>query len=123
MFNTPRAELTSARLAPFIAENAELIPRQLHVVPQAWLATVTHARTARFSAPDTEPALAHAFALGTCDGCHGAEADNLAGFHIAPERSGRARISRFLYDPEAPERAELTRRADALRAMLSLRGR
>jgi hypothetical protein len=118
LFNTPRPDAPAAALAGFIDENADLVTQQLHVVPSAWLATRARPNTSRFAADGIDARVAHAFGLGTCGGCHGAEADTIGGFHVAPGRRGTTRVSRFLLDREHPDRAELTRRADALREML-----
>jgi hypothetical protein len=118
LFNTPRPDVPADSLAEFIDENADLVTQQLHVVPSAWLATQTRPSTTRFTAVGIDEGLAHAFGVGTCGGCHGAEADTIAGFHVAPGRRGKARLSRFLFDRDHPDHDELGRRADALREML-----
>lgn len=66
--------------------------------------------------------LSHALRLESCHGCH-AEEHSLGGFHIAPGAVGRARVSRFLHDPDDLDNDELSRRADALRTLLALSAR
>ena len=62
--------------------------------------------------------LRHAFSLQTCNGCHGGDTASLPFRHIAPGTSlgDPARLSRFLYDPEAPS-DELRRRRDVVEAL------
>jgi len=63
--------------------------------------------------------LRKAFANQTCNGCHMTEQTPVdIAFHISPQRRGRERLSPYLQDPENPERDELARRADSLRAAL-----
>ncbi|HEX6240125.1 MAG TPA: hypothetical protein VFZ61_04505 [Polyangiales bacterium] len=63
--------------------------------------------------------LSRALRLQSCHGCH-ADEHSLDGFHIAPGAVGRARVSRFLHDPEDLANDELSRREDALRTLLAL---
>lgn len=115
--NTPdMRKVTAADVANYVAAHRSEIMAHEHVLPTSWTAVEAFR-------DDTVPAftdntrLNRAFALSTCQGCH-ADDQTIDGFHIAPGRRGRARVSPFLNDPSTPNRDELTRREDAFRILL-----
>jgi hypothetical protein len=92
----------------------ELSSQELHVPARFWADSVTRATPTPELA---DHALSASLRLISCQGCH-ADERSQGGFHIAPAARGRARVSRFLHDPEQPADDELARREDALRTLL-----
>jgi hypothetical protein len=111
---TPRPDVDPAVLSAYVLDHADEIERSGARLPEA-----LQAGAASIDAPDFSwPVLGvsersrRAFSLQTCNGCHGGDTASLPFRHIGPSTSpgGRARLSRFLYDPSA-ETDELRRRA------------
>lgn len=121
--NTPRSELVASEaLATFLRDNEDAVRRDLHVLPEDMRAARVDARDRAAPAVPITAAPAdvqRAFAAGTCNGCHATSAvDDV--FHVSPFRSGRAKLSRFLHDPESPSADDLARRERDLRRRLGL---
>ena len=114
-----RAMDGSAALRDFVASHRDAILDDRYELPQAMLAERIDLGPGPWTLPGVDEPLRHAFAAGTCDGCHGQENATLDGqFHISPYRQGVAKLSRFLFDPEHREGDELTRRAALLQSYL-----
>lgn len=122
--NTPRPDLAASNtLATFLRDNEEAVRRDMHVLPENMRADWVDTRGA--SAPQVPLSAApadvqRAFAAGTCNGCHGGSnpvVDDV--FHVSPFRSGRAKLSRFLHDPEPGADDDLSRRERDLRRRLA----
>jgi hypothetical protein len=88
---------------------------ELRVPESLWADSVTRASAFPVLPDDT---LAERLRLISCHGCH-ADGRSQQGFHIAPTAVGRARVSRFLHDPDDSQNDELSRREDALRTLLA----
>jgi hypothetical protein len=117
---TPRADVDAARLSDYVLANADDIRADGALLPEDM-----QAGAAPLVAPDfrwpvlgVSESLRHAFSVQTCNGCHGGEVRALPFQHITPiDKPGiSARVSRFLYDPDAPS-DELRRRALRLEAL------
>ncbi len=118
---TPAADRRDTpELAKFVLSHRDEILADRHEVPFEMLADrVALGETWRL--PGVDEPLRRAFAASTCDGCHGGENPVLdAAFHVSPLRSGRAKVSRFLFDPDRPGEDELSRRADVLRRLIGV---
>jgi hypothetical protein len=120
----PLAMNGTPELAAWIEGHADAIRAGDNALPEASRAPTALVPSAsfRWEAPGASPEPRRAFSMNTCSGCHAGErdADPLAFQHLAPGSDGyygaggATRISRFLHDP--PNRDELSRREDALRA-------
>jgi hypothetical protein len=117
---TPRADVDAARLSEHVLAHADDIRGSGVDLPEDM-----QAGAAPLVAPDfrwrvlgVSESLRHAFSVQTCNGCHGGEAEALPFQHITPIAAPgtSARVSRFLYDPDAPS-DELRRRALRLEAL------
>jgi probable HAF family extracellular repeat protein len=111
---TPDQSLNnSAQLAGFIRDNAAAVLAGKHELPPAMLGGASPeigAWTFKLQPPIDE-SLRHAFAMETCNGCHGSETFALQGFfHVGPLQpivrggNGQDRLSRFLSVSELPKR-------------------
>jgi hypothetical protein len=114
---TPRADADPARLADYVFENDGALRGTAATgspLPAALQAGAAEVGSADFSwsVPGADETLREAFSRQTCNGCHGGDSQTLPFQHVAPAftADGPARLSRFLYDPEAEE-DELGRRA------------
>jgi hypothetical protein len=116
--NTPDASMNgSLQLREYLLANRDKVMAEIGVVPD---------RLCGGAAPgilvwraDVDEPLRKAFANQTCNGCHMTEQVPVdAAFHISPQRTGRERLSPFLWDPESPSTDELFRREQSLRAAL-----
>ncbi len=108
----PNAQCPQGQLRFVFALRGEVSSRELHAPERFWADSVSRATP---SPAFADAKLTEMLRLVSCQGCH-ADERSQDGFHIAPR--ARARVSRFLHDPERPEDDELTRRADALRTLL-----
>lgn len=116
--NTPDASMNgSSQLRDYLLANRDKVMAEIGVVPE---------RLCGGAAPgmlvwraDVDEPLRKAFANQTCNGCHMTEQVPVdAAFHISPQRSGRERLSPFLWDPQSPGTDELFRREQSLRSAL-----
>jgi len=116
--NTPDASVNGTRqLRDYLLANREKVMAEVGVVPE---------RLCGGAAPgilvwraDVDEPLRKAFANQTCNGCHMTEQEPVdAAFHISPQRTGRERLSPFLFDPASPTTDELFRREQSLRSAL-----
>jgi hypothetical protein len=110
---TPRADADPAVLAAYVLEHADEIESSGASLPEP-----LRAGAASIDSPDfswsvlgVSERLRRNFSLQTCNGCHGGDTASLPFRHIGPGHSldEPARLSRFLYDPDAPT-DELRRR-------------
>ncbi|WP_394835095.1 hypothetical protein LVJ94_52215 [Pendulispora rubella] len=109
----------STALRDFVSAHRQAILEDRYELPTDMLADRIELGAGPWTLPGIDEPLRHAFAAGTCDGCHGQENATLDGrFHISPYRQGPAKLSRFLFDPEHREVDELTRRAALLQSYL-----
>jgi hypothetical protein len=117
---TPRADVDPAELASHVLEHAEDIEGAGVSLPES-----LRAGAAQIDAPDfswsvlgVSERLRRAFSVQTCNGCHGGDTASLPFRHIGQGASLRspARLSRFLYDPDA-DTDELRRRSRVLEAL------
>jgi hypothetical protein len=111
---TPRADADPAELSSHVLEHAEEIEGAGVRLPES-----LRAGAAQIDAPDfswsvlgVSERLRRAFSVQTCNGCHGGDTESLPFRHIGQGASLRApaRLSRFLYDPDAST-DELRRRS------------
>jgi len=120
--NTPHLDVPRDELVDFLQHHRADVIRQVHKLPQPWLAMHASLQAETLTLP-LDAALNNAFHQGTCTGCHlqdaGHAAESLKGFHIAPQFSGRDRLSRFLWDEQRPEKDEIARRSAALRTLVA----
>jgi hypothetical protein len=105
-------------LEAFAVEHREEVLVGRHQLPPEWRASSIDTATPPPALRVDDAALTRAFDMATCNGCHGALAPSVDGFHIAPGPNGAARLSPFLLDPQRHSRDELSRRAEALRILL-----
>lgn len=117
---TPRPDADPAALSAYVLEHAEEIEGSGARLPEEM-----QAGAASIGAPDfswsvlgVSERLRRAFSLQTCNGCHGGDTAALPFLHIGPGLSpdSPARVSRYLYDPDATS-DELRRRAGVLDAL------
>lgn len=121
--STPRSDADPAALAAHVLERSDAILQGPVALPLELQAGAAEIPTPDFSwaVLGVSDRLRRAFSLETCNGCHGGDTPTLPFRHIAPgrTRSGRAQLSRFLYDPEAPS-DELRRRTEALSTLANV---
>jgi hypothetical protein len=120
LFNTPDRSLNATeRLGAFVLQNQEAILEDRHVLPKGYLGGNATPTTGSWSVPRATESVRKAFAQATCDGCHQTEAVPADfNFHVSPFRSGVARLSPFLHNPDDPTHDELARRSDVMRGAL-----
>jgi hypothetical protein len=116
--HTPRADVDPAQLAEYVLAHADALRSGGSVA----LPEELRAGAAEIASPDftwrvlgVSETLRHAFSVQTCNGCHGGDVPTLPFRHIVPATTPArpARVSPFLYDPDAPS-DELRRRSLAL---------
>ncbi len=119
VWNTPAEQLNNSQtLARFVNENAELIRAKKHVLPAAMRPGASDALRFSWAMPGVDAETTRAFTEGTCNGCHQTHSVVDSAFHISPFRSGRAKVSRFLYDPDHAGNDEVHTRAASFREAL-----
>lgn len=115
--STPRADADPGALAAHVIEHADDILEGPVPLPMELRAGAAQIPTPEFSwnVLGVSDRLRRAFSVETCNGCHGGDTRALPFRHIAPGRAAnsRAELSRFLYDPAAPN-DELRRRSQVL---------
>jgi hypothetical protein len=102
----------SAALASLLNANREAVLADSLVIPAGMLAgeAFENFDATRWSAPGVDEKVRARFAVNTCNGCHSAETEQLAGFyHVSPFATGGADgsgvLSRFVTEVELPRRA------------------
>jgi hypothetical protein len=114
---TPRADADPAVLADYVLGHAAEIRGSGASLPEELRAGAAEISSADFSwrVLGVNDGLRQAFSVQTCNGCHGGDTATLPFRHIAADASPNrpARLSRFLYDPEASG-DELRRRQERL---------
>lgn len=117
---TPRADADPAALSAYVLEHAEEIEGSGARLPDDLRAGAASIATPDFSwsVLGVSERLRRAFSVQTCNGCHGGDTATLPFRHIGPGSSldSPARVSRFLYDPDATS-DELRRRSGVLDAL------
>jgi hypothetical protein len=117
---TPREDLDPALLSAHMVGHAEAIRAGAVSLPAELRAGAARTPTPDFSWPalGVSESLRLAFSVQTCNGCHGGDQHALPFQHIAPDPTLQrpARLSRFLYDPDAPS-DELRRRSARLQQL------
>lgn len=117
---TPRADADPAELAAYVLEHADEIESSGASLPEPLRAGAASIDSADFSwdVLGVSERLRRNFSLQTCNGCHGGDTASLPFRHIGAGASfdEPARLSRFLYDPDAPS-DELRRRLDIVDAL------
>jgi hypothetical protein len=117
---TPRADADPAELSDYVLDHADEIEGKGASLPDN-----LRAGAARIDAPDfswsvlgVSERLRRAFSVQTCNGCHGGDTAALPFRHIGAGASldSPARLSRFLYDPDAAT-DELRRRSGVLETL------
>ncbi len=120
--STPRADVDPGALAVHVLERSEEIMDGPVALPMELRAGAAQIPTPEFSWPvlGVSDRLRRAFSVETCNGCHGGDTRTLPFRHIAPGRTARSRaqLSRFLYDPAAPN-DELRRRSQLIQELES----
>jgi hypothetical protein len=110
---TPRSDVDPALLAEHVLEHAQDLRTSGVSLPEAWRAGAAEISDPGFSWPvlGVSERLRQTFSTQTCNGCHGGDTASLPFQHIQPATgsAGPARLSRFLYDPNA-DMDELRRR-------------
>jgi hypothetical protein len=110
---TPRPDVDPALLAEHVLEHAQDLRTSGVSLPEAWRAGAAEISDPGFSWPvlGVSERLRQTFSTQTCNGCHGGDTASLPFQHIQPSTgsAGPARLSRFLYDPNA-DMDELRRR-------------
>lgn len=119
---TPRPDVDPALLAEHVLEHEQDLRTSGASLPDAWRAGAAELSDPSFSWPvlGVSERLRQTFSVQTCNGCHGGDTATLPFRHIEPSASaaGPARLSRFLYDPDA-DVDELRRRALRLEELRS----
>lgn len=112
---TPAHSLDGSNaLRDYLAAHRADIVAERHELPHSLRAARVQLGHA-WRLPGADADVRRAFIGNTCDGCHGQLQPTLdGGFHVAPTRRGRDRVSRFLFDPAADGGDELSRRAAVL---------
>ncbi len=119
--NSPnRSQNGSNALSAYVKQNQSAITSDANVMSESMRAKTLGLGESKWEVPQVDESVRRAFALGTCDGCHGQEVRTLdGGFHISPFRQGRERLSPFLHNRNGNLSDELARREDAMRALLA----
>ncbi|HTV23953.1 MAG TPA: hypothetical protein VMG12_34920, partial [Polyangiaceae bacterium] len=114
---TPRADADPAALSAYVLEHADEIEGSGARLPDDLRAGAASIDTADFSwsVLGVSERLRRSFSVQTCNGCHGGDTEALPFRHIGPGVSldSPARVSRYLYDPDATS-DELRRRSGVL---------
>jgi hypothetical protein len=114
---TPREDVDPALLSAHVVGHADAIRAGAVSLPPALRAGAARTTTPDFSwsVLGVSESLRLAFSVQTCNGCHGGDESTLPFQHIVPDPllQRPARLSRFLYDPDA-DGDELRRRATRL---------
>lgn len=117
---TPREDVDPALLSAHVVGHADAIRTGAVSLPAELRAGAARTATPDFSWPvlGVSESLRLAFSVQTCNGCHGGDENALPFQHIVPdpELQRPARLSRFLYDPDAPS-DELRRRSMRLQQL------
>jgi hypothetical protein len=117
---TPRADAEPAALSAYVLEHAAEIEGSGARLPEELRAGAASIATPDFSwsVLGVSERLRRAFSMQTCNGCHGGDTATLPFGHISAGLSldSPARVSRFLYDPDATS-DELRRRSGVLDAL------
>jgi hypothetical protein len=118
--NTPGEALNnSPALESYILANADAIMADKNVLPLSMLAGSADQLRYRWGAPGVSEPLRVAFARTTCNGCHSGENPVIdTAFHVSPYRSGKEKLSQFLYNPADRSTDELSRRAATMSTKL-----
>jgi hypothetical protein len=118
--NTPGEALNnSPALKAYIVANSEAILADKNILPLSMAAGSADQLRFRWSAPDVNEPLRAAFARTTCNGCHSGENPVIdTAFHVSPYRSGKEKLSQFLYNPSNRTHDELSKRAAVMAAKL-----
>lgn len=118
--NTPAEPLNnSPMLRDFVTANAAAVREDKHVMPSRLLGGSADQILFPWTVPGVDEATRHAFARGTCNGCHLLEEPNVdTAFHVSPFRKGVGRLSRHLHDPEAAAVDELGLREASMQRAL-----
>jgi hypothetical protein len=119
--NTPAEELNgSVQLANFINANAEAIRNRRFEMPRSLAAGSAISFLFRWGAPEVDEETRRAFALQTCNGCHGSEETRLVdrGFHISPFRKGKDKLSGHMFNPTGGGGDEVELRTKSARRAL-----
>lgn len=118
-FNTPAAQLNNSEaLNDFVKSNATAVLADQHIVPASFLSGSVELSVS-WQISGVDPAVARKFSLGTCNGCHSLNPNVDSAFHISPFRSGRDRLSPFMFGGVGlPEGDEVTRRTLSMQEAL-----
>ncbi|HSO40670.1 MAG TPA: hypothetical protein VLT33_49430, partial [Labilithrix sp.] len=109
----------SPALKAYIVANSEAILADKNILPRSMLAGSADQLRFRWSAPDISEPLRAAFARTTCNGCHSGENPVVdTAFHVSPYRTGKEKLSQFLYNPSDRTNDELAKRAAVMSAKL-----
>jgi hypothetical protein len=119
--NTPAEALSGTpELARLIESKKAEILADTFVVPPYMVSGTVDQLLFAWDLPGIDKKLAIAFARTTCNGCHGtgdtAVLDTT--FQVSPFKKGTDRLSRFIYNPEAPGSDDLGRRELVARELL-----
>lgn len=117
---TPRSDADPAELSAYVLDHSDAIESSGQSLPDELRAGAASLESPDFSwnVLGVSERLRSAFSLQTCNGCHGGDTATLPFRHIAAGSTldSPARLSRFLYDPDAPS-DELRRRLDVVDAL------
>jgi hypothetical protein len=118
--NTPGEPLNnSTLLRDFVKTNREKILAGQHVLPRSMTGGSADQLLFRWNVPEVDDTLRRAFAHETCNGCHADENTPVdTAFHVSPFRSGVAKLSRFVNDPQDPTKDDLAKREASMRTAL-----
>jgi hypothetical protein len=112
--NTPAEAMNgSDGLLQYIQANADAIKADRYLVPETMLGGSSDEIIYRWTFAGLDESARAAYARGTCNGCH-AEGENPSVdriFHVSPLRTGLAKLSSFVNNPEDPAHDDLSRRS------------
>lgn len=118
--NTPGEELNNTpALREFVEANAQAIASKRYELTPSLRAGSSNNLLFHWEVPGVDPATRRAFAVGTCNGCHGSEETRIVEFvfHVSPYKRGREKLSKFVYDPSADKDDLRARTASYRRAL------
>lgn len=119
--NTPGRELDNApALREFVNANAAAIRNNRFDLPASMRGPSADAVPQPYvwKLDGVDPETARAFTANTCNGCHTDGTAVETAFHLTPFRTGIARVSRHIKDPQGGGRDQLTIRTAVMRKAL-----
>ena len=119
--NTPAEAFNSTpALAAWVTANEASIRGKRFELPRSFRGPSVDQLLFSWQLPTINQSLRDAFAKQTCNGCHSFDNPSVdTVFHVSPFRSGTAKLSRFVNDPDGKSDELTSRTASLQRALCS----